>query len=511
MTKRLALVLTLLAFAATGVTASTLGAVLTGSQEVPDPGDPDAFGHSTVVFNEARTEVTITTVVGGIESVTAAHIHTGVAGVPGPVLIGFASGSMPFVNGASVTLPVDPEVANAILANPSGYYVNLHNGTFPNGAVRGQLSSQDTTMFGGSMSGDREAPGPGDEDGRGAFLITLDDSRTQLTFDVVVEGIGTSFTGAHIHTGTEGVPGGVLVTLMSSTHQFMDGRLSGTITIPAEVGMAIAASPESHYVNVHTSQFTGGAVRGQLGTVEEVSLAAIGRANGALGELFVTDTRIFNPSFTDEITVMFEFYRSGMPSLLATDSTSFTIPPRGTMILNDVVGEGLLGTTGFGAARLTSNYWFVASSRIFDDRRAAGNGTIGQFFPGLPHAAEIRRGVIPGLAVTGPNAEIGSFRTNIGFFNPHAHTVTVHIDLNAPDGSDVAEHVTMTLGPMEHRQRPLGEWLALPAGDLVAATLTFSASSPIFAYASVLDNETSDPVTIVAVEDQGVPVMPLGL
>ena len=30
-------------------------------------------------------------------------------------------------------------IANAIKANPGAYYVNIHNGAFPNGAIRGQL------------------------------------------------------------------------------------------------------------------------------------------------------------------------------------------------------------------------------------------------------------------------------------------------------------------------------------------------------------------------------------
>lgn len=506
----LAITVVVLALPFSGMAQTTLGAVLTGSQEAPGPGDPDGFGHSTVVFSEDRTQVTITTHVGGLSSVTDGHIHTGAVGVPGGVLIGFVSGAQPFVNGASVTLPVDPLVASQIISNPTGYYVNLHNAAFPAGAIRGQLTSDDNLTFGNSMDGDNEEPGPGDDDGRGAFLITIDDSRTQLSFDVVVANIGTSFTGAHIHTGGTGVQGPVLVGLMTPAIPFVGERLSGTMTIPAEIGAAIAANPAGHYVNVHTTEFTAGAVRGQLGPVHEVSLAAVGRVVGALGELFVTDTRVFNPSFDETITVLFEFFRSGAGAQTATTSKMFEIAPRGTMILDDVVGAGLLETDGLGAARLTSSHPIVAGSRIFDDGRSTNEGTIGQFFPGLSHEDELRRGVIPGIAVTGSLAEKGQFRTNVGFFNPHAHEVTVHIDLIDPSGGQIAPHDTITLAPMMHTQRALNQWFDL-SGDVENATMTFNASAGIFGYASVIDGTTSDPIAIIAQEDPGEPGLSSGL
>ena len=31
------------------------------------------------------------------------------------------------------------DVADAIRKSPQGYYVNVHNATYPNGAIRGQL------------------------------------------------------------------------------------------------------------------------------------------------------------------------------------------------------------------------------------------------------------------------------------------------------------------------------------------------------------------------------------
>jgi hypothetical protein len=33
-----------------------------------------------------------------------------------------------------------PALVSAIVANPSNYYVNVHNAPYPEGAIRGQLS-----------------------------------------------------------------------------------------------------------------------------------------------------------------------------------------------------------------------------------------------------------------------------------------------------------------------------------------------------------------------------------
>ena len=66
---------------------------------------------------------------------TASHIHTGAAGVNGGVLVPF--GATSFVRSGCTT--TTKAIIDGILANPSGYYVNVHNASYPGGAIRGQL------------------------------------------------------------------------------------------------------------------------------------------------------------------------------------------------------------------------------------------------------------------------------------------------------------------------------------------------------------------------------------
>lgn len=115
-----------------------LRAFMTGEQEVPGPGDPDGFGTAKVKVHPERGELCVSMRVGNIEPATAAHIHEAPVGVAGPVVVTLPT---PNANGfASGCVAVDSNELEEIKDNPSNYYVNVHNATYPAGAVRGQLS-----------------------------------------------------------------------------------------------------------------------------------------------------------------------------------------------------------------------------------------------------------------------------------------------------------------------------------------------------------------------------------
>jgi hypothetical protein len=111
---------------------------LTGEAEVnaagvPNQGDLDGTGSASLTINPGLGEVCWTITVSGVEPIMAAHIHVAPSTAPGPIVVPLN----PFTGGCT---DVDRELALDIIQNPSNYYVNVHNATFPAGALRGQLS-----------------------------------------------------------------------------------------------------------------------------------------------------------------------------------------------------------------------------------------------------------------------------------------------------------------------------------------------------------------------------------
>ncbi|EYR63503.1 hypothetical protein N866_20230 [Actinotalea ferrariae CF5-4] len=110
---------------------------LTGEAEVsatgvPNQGDLDGFGTAELTINPGLGQVCWSIEVSDVETITAAHIHVSPVISAGPVVV-------PLNPYASGCVDVDRELALAIIHDPSAYYVNVHNATYPAGALRGQL------------------------------------------------------------------------------------------------------------------------------------------------------------------------------------------------------------------------------------------------------------------------------------------------------------------------------------------------------------------------------------
>ena len=118
-----------------------LTAELTGSAEVPGPGDPAGSGsfRSTIVLNEAAGELCYELEVADLGSqVTAAHIHMGAEGQAGEVHVPLTP---PLGGPVEECVTVNATELVPLMDDPDQFYVNVHSQGHPDGAVRGQLES----------------------------------------------------------------------------------------------------------------------------------------------------------------------------------------------------------------------------------------------------------------------------------------------------------------------------------------------------------------------------------
>ena len=140
-------------FVSTGAFAQgvPLFAVMNGGNEctvvaagtVCRKGDLDAYGSATIIF-PTTTSLCFGIVVDNLAApITAAHIHRGVSAVNGGIVVALTPPSAPAGGnpGASsgCVAGLSAALVSSIMANPSFYYVNVHDSAFPNGAIRGQL------------------------------------------------------------------------------------------------------------------------------------------------------------------------------------------------------------------------------------------------------------------------------------------------------------------------------------------------------------------------------------
>jgi hypothetical protein len=110
-----------------------------------------------------------------------------------------------------------------------------------------------------SLNGANEVP-RGDRDGRGTARITTDRGRGRVCFRIELSRVGTVGAG-HIHKGSRGKAGGIVVTLFTKPTRRPSGCARG---VSKALIRDIERNPGRYYVNVHNQRHPAGAVRGQL-------------------------------------------------------------------------------------------------------------------------------------------------------------------------------------------------------------------------------------------------------
>lgn len=125
--------------------AAFFAASMNGANEVPVPGGPAVGDRDGVALEFVKVKgdvVSFAVKWRGTDRPSALHIHQGGRGVNGGIKVDFTKelggGGSGRTASGSVRV-ADRAVLEALKADPTGFYANLHTKEFPGGAVRGQL------------------------------------------------------------------------------------------------------------------------------------------------------------------------------------------------------------------------------------------------------------------------------------------------------------------------------------------------------------------------------------
>ena len=116
-------------------------------------------------------------------------------------------------------------------------------------------------LFTTRMNGAMEAPTPNASTARGYGTVVLNETENIIIATFFWEGLGSGTTAGHIHTGAVGIAGPVTFNMTPPI-----GVTSGSMVRAFNVTPAQVADFRSGntYFNIHTTNFGGGEIRGQL-------------------------------------------------------------------------------------------------------------------------------------------------------------------------------------------------------------------------------------------------------
>ena len=146
-------------------------------------------------------------------------------------------------------------------------------------ALLAAAAHSQTERFSASVSGANEVP-PINTAGTGNFEMTIQPE--MITFSLDFSDLSSTLTVAHLHFAPGSVAGGVMIFLCGGGGQpdcpaATEGTITGTITAANVTGPTTqginagdldsaleAVRAGLSYVNMHTTNFAGGEIRGQL-------------------------------------------------------------------------------------------------------------------------------------------------------------------------------------------------------------------------------------------------------
>ena len=212
-----------------------------------------------------------------------------------------------------------------------------------------------------------------------------------------------------------------------------------------------------------------------------VVIPVIGRFNGVPPSIWRTDVFIANP-YSPVATVTLKFYVAGG----ALQQKTVTVQPFGSASLPDVVLNTFGLTTAAGVLEVTCPTSIEARARIYNAGSSVGE--FGQAVPGLGKGQLRIESYVYGLS-----GSSGS-RCNVGVANPNDTSVSLQIEIRGANGNNLYIQSGISLGPHQYLQYT-DVFTTFGIAPQDGVTVLFStASDVIYGYASIVRNDSGDPV-----------------
>ncbi|HNX49700.1 MAG TPA: pre-peptidase C-terminal domain-containing protein [Thermoanaerobaculaceae bacterium] len=250
----------------------------------------------------------------------------------------------------------------------------------------------------------------------------------------------------------------------------------------------------------------GGTTLGSLALTSEPNrylVASSGHTAGSGSTMWLSDAVLHNAGGESASARLF-FLKKGQDNS-DTPSIPVVIPAGQSVKLGDLVKTtfGEAGTSG--AVLVGSSLPLIVTSRTFN---TAATGTYGQYIEGYPLGQAIGTGKTVRLIALTKNA---SFRTNLGIASATSKRIEVRAELFRADGSALGS-AAYTVEPFGYLQvNDVIATFGKTADDAYAVVSSSTPGAAYFAYASVIDARTGDPVQVVPVGQDEEPATTAGL
>ncbi len=442
----------------------------------------------------------------------------GADGIPSRVASGSVGGSALSLAGSNGQYTVGTQEGNLVtVVLGDGSVPEVEGSVAVGGPILGQIQTLKTVYCAAGSAGvvtvniqDRTAP---------AIVATSDLGGTVLSLardgNILYAGVdGVGIVALQIQ-GTELITLASLATPAPVTAMIAwSGRIyaampdHGLLAVDSSLGQALLQLGDLELegsdglAQVGNTVFVGRGARG-MAAVDISSCSSAGvnpttlfvpasaRATGAENTYWVTDVAIAN--LTHRTATLNVSYLPKNHENSAPLNTSIVLQAGQQLLLADVYSSLFGLDSANGALKIITSHPDVkVTSRTYN--AAGANGTYGQFIPALDTGTAAAPGIAVALTQLQQN---DAFRTNIGLVNLTPYEVTATIDLYRGSGNLLGP-VTVDLRAYEMRQinRVFDEVGAGTVDNGFAIVTVQSDVGKVVAYASVVDNQSGDPIYV---------------